>query len=186
MSTATVNASSSKPTVFPLDELYRLSGRTLPRIEAINGDTMPEPYKSLLVHNHDMTSTLEKFHSSRIHLRILSRRLEGSAYFRESILQLDGNNKAVEFGAIKINLDLFDAEPRRLILEQKFPLGRILNDFNVTYSSSPKTFFKIEPDAFIIEGMHIQDKSMLYGRCNVLADAQGKALAEIVEILPPQ
>ena len=37
---------------------------------------MPEPYKRLLVHCHDMTSTLETFYGSPMRITVLSRELE--------------------------------------------------------------------------------------------------------------
>ena len=36
-------------------------GLPLPVMEQIQADEMPEPYRSLLVHDSDMTSTLEEF-----------------------------------------------------------------------------------------------------------------------------
>ena len=44
------------------------AGMTLPRIERIDSESVPEPYKSLLVHSQDMTPTLEEFHGDTIHL----------------------------------------------------------------------------------------------------------------------
>jgi hypothetical protein len=48
------------PYVYPLDEFYARSGLPLPRIERTSGEEVPEPYRSLLVHQNDMTPTLEQ------------------------------------------------------------------------------------------------------------------------------
>ena len=48
---------------YPLDEFYARSGLTLPPLDQIDGQALPEPYKSLLVHERDMTSTLENLSS---------------------------------------------------------------------------------------------------------------------------
>ena len=48
------------PFAYPLDEFYALAGRTLPAIEQVPGESVPEPYRQLLVHQDDMTPTLEK------------------------------------------------------------------------------------------------------------------------------
>ncbi len=93
--------------VFPLKEFYTRAKLPLPRIEAIPGDGMPEPYKLLLVHSNDMTPTLEGFHKSEIHLEILSRERRGDFYFREVILQLNGSDQPVEFGANKVYVGRF-------------------------------------------------------------------------------
>ena len=42
------------------------------RSRRIEGARVPEPYRGLLVHEKDMTPTLEAFHGGDIHLRILS------------------------------------------------------------------------------------------------------------------
>src|SRR5215212_8822891 len=102
-------AATALPYVHPLDDFYARAVLPLPKIERISGDKMPEPYHSLLVHENDMTPTLEKYHSAEIHLRILGREQRGDFYFREVVLQLDGNDRAVEFGAIKISLALFSS-----------------------------------------------------------------------------
>ena len=171
--------------VYPLDECYKRDKRKLPAIEIIPGTKMPEPYKTLLVHNSDMTSTLEKFHGGRIHLTLLRSWRKDDSYFREVILTLDGSEKRAEFGAIKINLSFFEVEPRQKILEEHFPLGRILADYSVAYHSNPRSFFKIQADDFIADSLKLTSRPMLYARRNVLSNPKGKALAEIVEILPP-
>src|SRR6185436_14279022 len=60
---------ADSPQVFPLNDFYAQAGMTLPAIQAVAGGALPEPYKTLLVHNHDMTSTLESFHGEKIHLK---------------------------------------------------------------------------------------------------------------------
>src|SRR5437868_5833470 len=103
--------------VHPLDEFYAQAGQSLPPLNEIEGGAMPEPYKTLLVHQNDMTPTLERFHQRGIHLEVLGRRRKDDSYFREVILLLDGTNQPVEFGAIKINLSLFDVPAREQILQ---------------------------------------------------------------------
>ena len=44
---------------YPLSDFYARAKLPLPRIEVIPGDEVPEPYKSLLVHENDMTPTLD-------------------------------------------------------------------------------------------------------------------------------
>src|SRR5438309_1401373 len=76
--------------LFPLDEFYALSGRPLPPAAQLKGEEVPEPYRQLLVHDRDMTPTLEAFHGDRIHLRVLERRIEEHALWRQVVLTLDG------------------------------------------------------------------------------------------------
>src|SRR5207248_3370181 len=112
----------------------------LPPLEEIDGEAIPEPYKTLLVHQHDMTPTLEHFHGRSVHLRVLGRQTRGNDYFREVVLQLEGSEQPVEFGAIKIHLALFASEAREQILQEQWPLGHILKDYAIPHASRPSAF----------------------------------------------
>ena len=173
------------PFAYPLDEFYALAHRELPPLERVEGDEVPEPYRKLLVHNEDMTPTLEKFHDERIYLNVISRQTREDFYLREVILITQRTRTPVEFGAIKINLALFPAGARRLILEEQEPLGTILGEFKISHTSRPKAFLRIQADAFIKGALQLRGEQVLYGRRNTLFDPQSRALAEIVEILPP-
>ena len=187
MDTAATTPVGSPPQsiAYPLDEFYARSGLNLPPLDQIDGEAMPEPYKSLLVHERDMTSTLENFHKAGIHLRLVSRQQRDDEYFREVVLVLDGSEKPVEFGAIRINLALFPAAAREAILQEKFPLGHLLKDFAIEYQSRPKAFLRIASDKTINQFLKLTGAHRLYGRRNTLSNPAGEALAEIVEILPP-
>jgi hypothetical protein len=181
----TVAAPAALPFVYPLDDFYAGAGLPLPRIERIQGDEMPEPYRSLLVHERDMTPTLEKFHGSDIHLKILKREQRGDFYFREVVLQLNGSEMPVEFGANKVSLVLFPSKARQQILEEQVPLGRILKECEIGHTTLAKAFFRVAPDELISSVLHLKAPTALYGRKATIFDAQKRPLSEIVEILPP-
>lgn len=179
-------ASVALPFAYPLDDFYALAGRALPPIEQVAAESVPEPYRQLLVHQDDMTPTLEKFYGERAHLRVISRQTRGDFYFREVVLFTRKDRRPIEFGAIKINLALFPALARRHILEEKEPLGTILGQDRIVHLSRPKAYLRIHPDVFIREALELDgEKLILYGRRNTLFDPQQRPLAEIVEILPP-
>ena len=169
----------------PLDEFYVRSGRAPMEFAVIAPAGVPEPYRTLLVHERDMTRTLEQFHNGVIHLRVLSSYHEREAYWRESVLELDGSNRAVEYGAIKIHLDRFPQPWRTQILEERRPLGGILNASGIRYTSRPTAHLRFTPDEFMSRALQLRDGTLLYGRQNTLRDDSGQVLAEIIEILPP-
>jgi chorismate-pyruvate lyase len=189
MSFVSLSSAMPSPTVspiaHPLDEFYLQAGLDLPLIEQQNGDELPEPYRHLLVHERDMTSTLENFHNDTIALKVLSRNQRGDHYYREVILRRSRDQQPVEFGAIKINLNLFSPPVRRQILDEKAPLGRILNENGIPYSSRPKAYLRFKADSFMQTALQTAKLDWLYGRRNTLLDPQLRPLAEIVEILPP-
>ena len=171
--------------VYPLDEFYAARNLPLPAIGHLEADEMPEPYRSLLVHDNDMTSTLEKFHKKKIHIQVLARHTTDNEYFREVVVVLDHSLKPVEFGAIKIILDLFPDEARREILAERKPLGRILAEHKINFASRPRGYLRVATDKFMDEALNLRGVKSLYGRRNTLVDAWDRPLAEIVEILPP-
>jgi len=151
----------------------------------VAADAVPEPYRSLLVHGTDMTSTLENFFKDRLHVELLGRHVSGQEYFREVVLRLDQSGRRVEFGAIKMLLDLFPAEARQEILQERQPLGRILTESGIEFSSQPRAYLRLASDEFINRTLDLSGPQCLYGRRNTLVDAWERPLAEIVEILPP-
>jgi hypothetical protein len=170
---------------YPLDEFYARSGLPLPPLEEVDAETIPEPFKGLLVHERDMTSTLESFHHLRVHLRLISRDRRNGEYFREVVLALDGSEQPVEFGAIRIHLDRFPDMVQRDILAERLPLGRILNDNGIAYTSRPSAFLRVASDKLINSVLGLHGAQILYGRRNTLLGSSGETLADIVEILPP-
>jgi chorismate-pyruvate lyase len=181
----TIATPAALPFVYPLDDFYARAGLPLPGIEQIQGEEMPEPYRSLLVHQRDMTPTLEQFHHSNIHLKILKREQRGDFYFREVVLLLDGSEVPVEFGANKVSLVLFPPKARQLILGEHLPLGRILKECDIPHATFAKAFFRVAPDELISSVLDLKATTWLYGRKATICDAQKRPLSEIVEILPP-
>ena len=170
----------------PLDEFCRLAKRPLPDIETIDGAALPEPYRSLLVHERDMTSTLGQFHGDDIGLKVLHWHNGDDAYYREVLLLAKRSQRPVEYGAIKINLGQVPEPARDAITRAGVPLGQLLHDYGIGHLSRPSGFLRVECDDHIGGLFGLGDRAVLFGRRNTLYDATGKrCLAEIVEILPP-
>ncbi len=146
---------------------------------------MPEPQRSLLAHKVDMTSTLETFYKQSMRVELLARHKIENEYGREVALILNGDGRRVEFGAIRIFLGHFPDAAREEILRENKPLGRILIDSGMEFSSRPLLYFRINSDNFINTALGLTGAHMLFGRRNTLADRWDRPLAEIVEILPP-
>lgn len=168
----------------PLTRFYEQAEIPLPEVAVIDGEAVPEPQKSLLVHPRDMTTTLEKFHGGCCRLRVLKRDSDGTSYSRLVVLELE-NGMPIEFGAITIFLSAFSEEAQSTIREESKPLGAILHEEKVGHYSRPQAFFQLRGDELIQRELCVTDAKVLYGRCNQLFDEGGALLAEIVEILPP-
>jgi chorismate-pyruvate lyase len=156
----------------------------LPDVTAVAADDVPEPYHRLLVGNHDMTPTLEAYYGRRLNLRVLERKQEGDTYSRLVVLTLADSGRAVEFGAIVINLGCFPEAARQLVLAGERPLGSVLAAERIPHASQPRAFVRVSADAFINEALGLTGERPLYGRRNMLTLADGRVLADIIEILP--
>ena len=169
---------------FPLSEFFARASLALPRMEVIAGDAVPEPYRQLLVHERDMTSTLEQFHGSDLYIKALSSERRDGEYFREVVLHRASDGAPVEFGANSVNLNLFTPEARWMILQAKVPLGRILKDHAIPHTIRALNFFRVEPDALICRALKLVAPVPLYGRQAVICNVEEQPLSQVVEILP--
>lgn len=172
--------------LYPLQLFYRRVQRPLPTFERVMGESVPEPFRQLLVHQHDMTPTLEAFHDSAIELNLIERYDDEEGYFRQVLLLREPDRAPVEYGAIRIGLAHFRPNVQKLIRQGVVPLGRILNDHAVAHRSMPKGYFKVEADHGIAAALGIEPLNQaLFGRRNVLLNHADQVLADVVEILPP-
>jgi chorismate-pyruvate lyase len=171
--------------LYPLSEFYAASGLPLPAVSPVQPPEMAEPYRRLLIHERDMTPTLEAAYGQTIGLRVIKYELRGQTFFRHVLLVLEETGTVVEMGAIAIHLERFPEEARQLVLERKKPLGTILRVQRLAHHCRPAAYFQVSADAQMAEALGTGAGARLYGRQNVLWDSSGHELAQVVEILPP-
>ena len=171
--------------LYPLTEFYMQMGLKLPVVSRINGLDIPESYRRLLVHDLDMTPTLEAAFDQGVHLRVLKKSISNKILTRQVVLILDQDKVPIEFGAIKIHLDSLSHAAQEEIFHGQRPLGTILHHHHIEHYSRPIAFIKVEADSLISQalGEEVQG-AVLYGRLNVLQGYGQKKIAEILEILP--
>jgi len=145
---------------------------------------IPQPYRQLLVHDHDMTSELADFHGDSISLTVLHSQHTDHLYLREVTLHASTTGTTVEYGLIEILLDAFPADLRPLILAGNTPLGAILTSSELSFRSAPQGFFSIP--AAVLASIFPQSATgkILFGRYNHLMRDENTILARILEILP--
>jgi chorismate-pyruvate lyase len=132
-----------------------------------------------------MTPTLEGFYGLPLGLTVLSRDGDGHAYLREVVLTLAAERCPIEYGAICIYLDRLPPAARQRVLEERRPLGKILETEAIPHLSWPQAFFRIESDARTSAALRLERPGGLYGRRNVLLDGSRHLLAEVIEVLAP-
>jgi len=170
--------------LMPLIYFYNEDELPMPPVEFIEGEAMPQPYRSLLVHRNDMTPTLREHHGSEITLEVIDSETSENYVMRQVVLRRTSDNAPVEYGAIGIQLDAFPPHVKELIREGKRPLGGILGSEGVPHTSAPRAWFSIEADEHTGDLLRVQPGTKLYGRSNTLVHPDGIIFADIVEILP--
>lgn len=171
--------------MFPLDEFYVERGDSMPAVEPVDAALVPPPYRDLLVHDRDMTTTLEDRFGGPISLRLLEVRRDGSWLRRQVVLLRDADERPVEYGAIRIDLSAFAPGAVRSIIECRRPLGAILHEHKVEHQCRPSAFFRFRSDPTTRSVFALRRDTTLYGRHTLLYDGGERTLAEVVEILPP-
>ncbi|MGH9158450.1 MAG: hypothetical protein ACRD2X_00470 [Vicinamibacteraceae bacterium] len=177
------DATSSNGILYPLDVVYARAGLPKPKVEAISSDEIPLPYRSMLVHESDMTVTLERHFGGPVVLRPLSTFSVRGSYFRRVLLVQEYSGRPVEMGAIRIRLGAFAPRIRAEILRNEVPLGRILRSRGVDFKSLARVFLAITPNPEMMGVFWMREPRTLYGRrTDVLL--RGAKIGDIVEVLP--
>lgn len=145
---------------------------------------IPQPYRSLLVHDSDMTRTLEQHGGDRAILRPLSTFVSGASYFRRVLLVREKSGRPLAMGAIRVRLDVFPVRLRKKILAGEVPLGRILREGRFAYTSTVKALLAVQPTPDMMGIFWMPESKVLYGRRSEMFRGTTK-FADIVEVLPP-
>lgn len=167
----------------PLDVFYARAGIPAPAVRVIPASRVPAPYRALLVHERDMTPTLEAHHGGPVALRALSTLREGVSYFRRVLLVRRSSGCPVVMAAVRLDITAFSRSVRDRILGNRVPLGRVLRDGGVDYRSRPTAFLAVRPNPEMLGVFWMKAPRTLYGRQTEIT-LKDRSVGEIVEILP--
>lgn len=170
--------------LYPLDTVYARAGVVMPAVTVVPPDQIPHPYQSLLVHEIDMTLTLERHFGGRVILRPLSTFTLGPSYFRRVLLVHEDSGRPVEMGAIRLQLDAFPDQLRQQVLRNEIPLGGLLRDERFDYQSRVLAFLAVKPNPEMMGVFWMSKPDVLYGRRTEVV-CRGLKIGDIVEVLPP-
>ena len=146
--------------------------------------SVPEPYSSLLAHNHHMTVALERHHGSPVEVTVLKSGVDGDVYHRRIELLLRGTRTVVLFGLVRIHLSLVPDEARREILEERKPLGRVLIERNVMRRVEHTALLRFPARPIDLERFALVGPQMMYGRLAYLYCNDQPAI-ELLEVVRP-
>lgn len=114
-----------------LTDLFPDGPELFEQVEHLPSAVTPEPYKTLLVHDHHMTVAMEQFHQTTVDVRVLAAREMDDVYARKIVLLKHGTDIPVQFGIVRFHFKYVTDDVRREILGGQIPLGRVLITHNV-------------------------------------------------------
>jgi len=184
--TSQVPGTASAVEVASLGELWGLFPPgpigPLPGWCEVEGQSLPEPQKKLLVHQGHMTIALNEHHRSPVQLQVLDRRRWDEVYARRLVLTIPGKQSPVLFGIMRIDLTATPPEAREEILSESKPLGAILIDHGVLRRIESRHYLELRPGPLLAGKCGIAAGAPLYGRLATIY-CGGRAAVELLEVV---
>ena len=181
----------------PIDELTKLTalfptagGAALfAGVDYIAASTTPEPYQSLLVHNHHMTVTMERQHGGPVAVEVIDERRIGDVYCRKIVLRRfdDGGpaaGRVVQFGLVRFDLGYVTEAVRSEILGGETPLGRVLINHNVLRHIDLNAILRFEAGPALAAVLPIVDHQVTYGRLATIF-CNNRPAVDLLEVAAP-
>ncbi len=141
-----------------------------------------EPFKTLLVHDQHMTTSLERFHGRPVRLEVIEDHLADDRYTRKILLCPEGTSHVVEVGVARIDLRFTAPAVRDEILRREAPLGDILIRHRVMREIEPKWFYRFEGPPSLLAAFDRPIDGPVYGRVGVI-HCDGEPAIELLEVV---
>ena len=153
-------------------------------VEHIPSATTPEPYRSMLVHEHHMTVTMENYHQCAVDVKVLDSHLDGESYTRKILLSKQGTSQVVQFGIVRFNFETVTAAVKEEILNGKTPLGRVLIQHNVLRHIDLGAILRISTGERLAQHFACEQGTLTYGRLATIF-CNNKPAVDLLEISAP-
>lgn len=174
----------------PLDELTKLTTifpeaePLFSRVEYIPSSTTPEPYKSLLVHEHHMTVTMERMHGGPVTVQVLDSKYVDDTYSRKITLTREGTGSVVQFGIVRFNFAYVTNAVRDEIVAGDIPLGRVLINHNVLRHIDLGAILRLEAGPELASHFGCDAGQTTYGRLATIF-CNGRPAVDLLEVSRP-
>ena len=165
-------------------ELFPDKPPLLREAEHVASSTTPEPYKTMLVHEHHMTVTMETYHQSSVDVRVLDRNPDEHNYARKILLLKQGTDEVVQFGIVRFNFDYVTNDVKREIIEEQIPLGRVLITHNVLRHIDLNAIIKVECGPALAAHFRCPEGTVTYGRLATIF-CNNRPAVDLLEISAP-
>ncbi len=167
-----------------LDEFYGapMDHSQLGEFESVQH--IPEPYNSLLNHQHHMTVTVESHCGESVNVHVHRCQRDRNWYSREITLVSSETNRIVQYGIVRLDIGALDDEVWRQIEAEQVPLGRVLIEHNVLREVELCGLWSVKAGSSLAGLMKLGIGDQLYGR-TALIHCDGVPAIELLEIVAP-
>lgn len=176
---------SPAPQLDDLIELFYDNALQLGQFEACTADQCPPIYRELLAHNAHMTVTVEKRHGQQVDVQVLQDLVSGNDYQREILLKKQSDGVVVQYGIVRLKLNLISAKVREQILSRAIPLGRVLIENNVLRQVQLGALWKVSCGPILAESFNVPLETETFGR-TALIFLDSEPAIELLEIVAPE
>lgn len=145
-------------------------------------ETLPQPQRKLLAHDHHMTVTVESHHDSPVDVRVLETKVEGDVYSRKILLTRQSDDVVVQFGIVRLDLSVLDEVVRSEIEGQGTPLGRILINHDVMREVKLLHLYEVTAGEELLKAFGMATGNVCFGR-TALIYCNGSPAVELLEIV---
>ena len=165
-------------------ELFPEKQTLIAKAEHVASALTPEPYKQMLAHEHHMTVTMERYHGSKVEVRVIDRKELDGMYCRKILLLKEGTEDVVQFGIVRFNFEYVTEAVREEIVSEQIPLGRVLINHNVLRHVDLGAILRIEAGPGLTNYFDMQENDVTYGRLATIFCNHQPAI-DLLEISSP-
>lgn len=157
--------------------------------EEVTAERIPPATGSLLNHHQHMTVTVEHFHGCPVAVRVLQARQLEHWYAREILLERTSSGArgragaVVQYGIVRLNVDLLSEPVRAEILAGQKPLGRVLIEHEVLRAVRLLTLLRILPGPVLQHHLGLRPGQACFGRTAVIFCNDLPAI-QLLEVVP--
>lgn len=150
--------------------------------ELVEALAVPSPYSTLLAHNRHMTVTVEAFHREAVEVQVMRSLNQGDSYSREILLRTQRRGNVVQYGIVRLHLHRIAEGPKREILEEKKPLGRVLIEHQVLREVELFDLWRIQCGPVLAQVFSVPIDTITFGR-TAMIHCDGEPAIELLEIV---
>lgn len=152
--------------------------------EHIPREATPEPYHRMLVHEHHMTVTMERYHDCSVDVKVVDSKYEEDLYCRKILLNRHGTETTVQFGIVRFNFSFVTDSVRELIESESIPLGRVLIQHNVLRHIDLGAIVKFRAGNGLARYLQMKKEAETFGRMATIF-CNGFPAVDLLEISAP-